>query len=101
MAGCTGLRRVLKLPPRASADEPHCRWSIKLTDARVDYATEPGEYVEKHGFPFIIAVRDHDKASIMAAFQRRIGNDRETEFAAACRQLERIAEFRLIDKFAS
>ena len=54
-------------------------------------------YVEKHGFPFIIAVRDHDKASIRANFERRIDNDTETEFAEACRQVERIAEFRLMD----
>jgi 2-oxo-4-hydroxy-4-carboxy--5-ureidoimidazoline (OHCU) decarboxylase len=53
--------------------------------------------VDKHGFPFIIAVRDHDKASIMAAFKRRIDNDRTTEFDEACRQVERIAEFRLMD----
>lgn len=39
----------LKLPPRASADEPHCRWRIQMTDKRVDYAAEPGEYVETHG----------------------------------------------------
>ena len=55
------------------------------------------EYVAKHGFPFIIAVRDHDKASIMAAFEQRIGNDTDTEFAQACKQVERIAEFRLMD----
>ncbi len=55
------------------------------------------EYVGKHGFPFIIAVRDHDKASIMAAFEQRIGNDTDTEFAQACKQVERIAEFRLMD----
>jgi len=54
-------------------------------------------YTEKHGFPFIIAVRDHDKPSIRAAFERRIGNDRDTEFAEACRQVERIAELRLKD----
>ncbi|CTQ55555.1 Uric acid degradation bifunctional protein [Roseibium album] len=54
-------------------------------------------YVEKHGFPFIIAVRDHDKASIMEAFHRRIDNDRETEFREACRQVERIARWRLMD----
>mgnify|MGYP000374460759 FL=1 len=54
-------------------------------------------YTGKHGFPFIIAVRDHDKSSIRAAFERRIGNDRDTEFAEACRQVERIAELRLKD----
>ena len=54
-------------------------------------------YVEKHGFPFIIAVRDHDKPGILAAFERRLANDSEAEFAEACKQVERIAELRLKD----
>jgi hypothetical protein len=39
----------LKLPPRGTPDEPHCRWKIKMTEARVDYAAEHGDYVERHG----------------------------------------------------
>ncbi len=54
-------------------------------------------YVKKHGFPFIIAVRDHNKASILSAFKTRINNDGDTEFLEACKQVERIAEFRLMD----
>jgi len=54
-------------------------------------------YVEKHGFPFIIAVRDHDKAGILNAFQRRVENDTATEFDEACRQVERIAFLRLAE----
>jgi len=57
-------------------------------------------YTTKFGFPFIIAVRDNTKASILAAFKSRIANDRDTEFATACAQVERIAELRLIEKFA-
>jgi OHCU decarboxylase len=69
-----------------------------LTDAeRARFSELNAAYVEKHGFPFIIAVRDHDKASILQAFVRRIENDRATEFDEACRQVERIAEFRLMD----
>ena len=69
-----------------------------LTDAeRAAFQDRNAAYVAKHGFPFIIAVRDHDKAGIMAAFERRIGNDRATEFAEACRQVERIAALRLAD----
>ena len=69
-----------------------------LTDAERETFTAMNDtYVAKHSFPFIIAVRDHDKASILAAFQRRIDNDRSTEFAEACRQVERIAQFRLMD----
>ncbi|MFT6912491.1 MAG: OHCU decarboxylase, partial [Paracoccaceae bacterium] len=52
-------------------------------------------YVAKFGFPFIIAVRDHSKASILQAFQQRLENQKEQEFSEACRQVERIAELRL------
>ena len=54
-------------------------------------------YVEKFGFPFIIAVRDNDKASILKAFETRIANSRDQEFATACKQVERIAWYRLND----
>ena len=67
-----------------------------LTDhERAQFASLNSAYTEKHGFPFIIAVRDHDKAGILAAFNRRIAHDSETEFAEACRQVERIARLRL------
>ena len=37
-------------------------------------------------------------AGILAAFERRLGQDRETEVAEACRQVEHIAELRLKEK---
>ncbi len=73
----------------------------ELTDAERDNFTRLNDaYTAKFGFPFIIAVRDNTKASIMAAFERRIAHDRATEFAEACAQVERIAELRLLEKFA-
>jgi len=67
-----------------------------LTDEERDSFTRLNTaYVEKFGFPFIIAVRDHDKAGILAAFRTRLDHDRETEFATACKQVERIAQLRL------
>ncbi|SIT04943.1 OHCU decarboxylase [Roseivivax lentus] len=73
-----------------------------LTDAERARFTELNDaYTATFGFPFIIAVRDNTKASIMAAFERRLQNDRATEFAEACRQVERIAALRLQDKLAS
>ncbi|MDX8351856.1 allantoinase PuuE [Cognatiyoonia sp. IB215182] len=69
-----------------------------LTDAeREEFTTQNAAYTAKFGFPFIIAVRDHDKASIKAAFAARLQNDRATEFAEACHQVERIAFHRLKD----
>jgi OHCU decarboxylase len=73
-----------------------------LTEAEHQALTQMNAvYTDKFGFPFIIAVRDHTKEDIIDAFQRRIDNDRETEFAEACRQVERIAELRLIEKFGT
>ena len=73
-----------------------------LTDAeRSGFTDLNTRYTQKFGFPFIIAVRDHDKASILRAFERRIEQERDVEFAEACRQVERIAEFRLRDLLPS
>jgi OHCU decarboxylase len=67
-----------------------------LTDAeREDFSRLNTAYVEKFGFPFIIAVRDNTKASILQAFHTRIANNRDEEFDTACRQVERIALLRL------
>ncbi|MFZ8941571.1 MAG: 2-oxo-4-hydroxy-4-carboxy-5-ureidoimidazoline decarboxylase, partial [Gemmobacter sp.] len=45
--------------------------------------------------------RDHTRASILAAFRARVGNDPAAEFAEACRQVERIAELRLMGMFGA
>ncbi|MFT4150960.1 MAG: allantoinase PuuE [Paracoccaceae bacterium] len=69
-----------------------------LTDAeRETFTRLNAEYVARHGFPFIIAVRDNTKDSILKAFHTRIANDSATEFTTACAQVERIAELRLKD----
>lgn len=52
-------------------------------------------YRTKFGFPFIVAVRDHTKASIFATFERRLAQDGETEFAEALTQVYRITRLRL------
>lgn len=52
-------------------------------------------YGEKFGFPFIVAVRGLDRAAIIEAFARRLGNTREAEMAEALRQVARIAGLRL------
>jgi urate oxidase len=67
-----------------------------LTDEERARFTDLNErYVKKFGFPFIIAVRENTKASILAAFETRVANDRDAEFATACKQVERIGYLRL------
>ncbi|OHV23678.1 2-oxo-4-hydroxy-4-carboxy-5-ureidoimidazoline decarboxylase [Rhizobium sp. RMa-01] len=52
-------------------------------------------YVEKYGFPFIIAVKGLGKEDILEAFETRIGNRRDEEFSTATAQVEKIALLRL------
>lgn len=89
-----------RLTAESTSEQASAGLNLLTEEERETFTALNTDYVAKHGFPFIIAVRDHDKASILAAFKRRINNDRATEFVEACRQVERIAEFRLQDLFA-
>jgi OHCU decarboxylase len=94
------LAAAKRLTPESTAEQASAGLDA-LTDAeRAEFTRLNAAYTEKFGFPFIIAVRDHHKASILAAFRRRIEQDRATEFAEACAQVERIAELRLIEVLA-
>jgi N-carbamoyl-L-amino-acid hydrolase len=61
-------------------------------------------YHAKFGFPFILAVRGPRgqglaKAEIIATFERRLDNHPDFELAECLRNIHRIAEIRLDDKF--
>jgi len=89
-----------KLTAESTSEQAGAGLDLLTDDERATFQKLNAQYVDRHGFPFIIAVKDNDKASILAAFYRRIDNDNATEFTEACRQVERIAELRLYDKFS-
>ena len=57
-----------------------------------------GAYNARFGFPFIVAVKGLSRADILAAFEARLANDPDTEFATAIAQIHRIAGFRVADQ---
>ena len=89
------LAAAKRLTADSSAEQASAGLDALTDDERVRFTKLNDAYTAKHGFPFIIAVRDHTKASILGAFERRIALDTETEFEEACRQVERIAQLRL------
>ncbi len=52
-------------------------------------------YRERFGFPFILAVRNHDKSSILESFEQRLTNSPEQEKNRALAEIAKIARFRL------
>jgi OHCU decarboxylase len=61
------------------------------------FDTYNGAYRERFGFPFVICARENKKASILAAFPRRLANTREQEIAVALAEIAKIAWLRLQD----
>lgn len=91
------LAAARRLTPESTAEQATAALDALTDTERATFEALNTAYTAKHGFPFIIAVRDHSKASILAAFETRLANPTDTEFATACAQVERIAELRLKD----
>ena len=93
------LAQARRLTTESTAEQASAGLDALSDPERATFEALNAEYVGKFGFPFIIAVKDNTKATILDAFRRRIGQDRAREFAEACRQVERIAWHRLQDQF--
>nr|WP_184009861.1 allantoinase PuuE [Rubricella aquisinus] len=92
------LAAAKRLTAESTAEQASAGLDALTDEERAGFTALNDRYTTTFGFPFIIAVRDNTKASIMDAFRRRVEQDRDTEFAEACRQVERIAELRLKEK---
>jgi OHCU decarboxylase len=89
------LAAARRLTPESTKEQASAGLDA-LTDAERElFSKLNSAYVSTFGFPFIISVKGKTKEEILAAFETRIGNDRATEFATACKQVERIALLRL------
>src|SRR5690606_29275442 len=91
------LAAARRLTPESTAEQASAGLDALTDEERAIFSDLNTRYVEKFGFPFIIAVKDNTKDSILAAFHKRIENSRAEEFATACKQVERIAYLRLKD----
>ncbi len=91
------LAAARRLTPESTQEQASVGLDALTDEERATFVALNAAYVARHGFPFIIAVRDNTKASILAAFHTRLANSSEAEFATACAQVERIARLRLTE----
>jgi 2-oxo-4-hydroxy-4-carboxy-5-ureidoimidazoline decarboxylase len=95
LAGKAAIDRTLT---DASAAEQASAGLDRLTaDEFARFHALNAAYRARFDFPFIICVRLTDKAGILAAMERRLGHDRDTEIAAALGQIGEIVRLRLED----
>lgn len=70
----------------------------QCSDAELaEFARLNAAYLEKFGFPFIIAVRGRDRYKILNLFRMRLKNDAVLEYKTALLQVCQIARFRIED----
>ncbi|MCV2878102.1 allantoinase PuuE [Sedimentimonas flavescens] len=92
------LAQAKRLTAESTSEQASAGLDALTDDERAAFTRLNDTYTARFGFPFIIAVRDHDKAGILRAFETRIANSPEQEFTTACAQVERIAYLRLKDQ---
>ena len=69
----------------------------RLSDEEYDCFTRLNDtYKATFGFPFIIAVLDHTKDSILTAFEDRLESDRASQIDEAIRNIGRIVSLRVL-----
>ncbi|MFN4059329.1 MAG: allantoinase PuuE [Paracoccus hibiscisoli] len=89
------LAQAKRLTADSTAEQASAGLDALTDGERAEFTRLNDAYVAKHGFPFIIAVRDHDKAGILSAMQTRLDNPTPHERATAEAQVIRIATLRL------
>jgi 2-oxo-4-hydroxy-4-carboxy-5-ureidoimidazoline decarboxylase len=57
-------------------------------------------YLEKFGFPFILAIKGYQRRQILEIFRARMQHSEEEEFQAALAQVMKIGLFRLQEIYA-
>ena len=93
LAGKAAIDRTLTAE---SAAEQASAGLDRLTPEEYDrFHALNAAYAERFGFPFIICVRLTNKAGILAAMEKRLANDRDTEIATALEQIGEIVRLRL------
>ncbi len=92
-----GLARAGRLTDASNAEQASAGLDGLTGAETARFERLNGAYRDRFGFPFIVAVRDHTKASILESCEQRLRNRWEEEVETALEQVFRIARIRLDD----
>lgn len=95
---CEKVGKMEKLT-QESQEEQSSAGLQTLTEEELErFTSNNTSYRAKFGFPFILAVRNASKYTVLSALQGRLPNAAEKEFAVALEQVHKIAWMRLLSK---
>jgi OHCU decarboxylase len=89
------LARAGRLTAESAKEQASAGLDLLSDAERARFTALNEAYKNKFGLPFVMAVKGRPKDEILAAFERRLANTPEREFAAALAEIETIALLRL------
>jgi OHCU decarboxylase len=95
LAGKLALSK--KLTAESTGEQASAGLDQLTSDELARFTALNNSYRARFGFPFILAVKGMSKADILAAFERRLKQEPDVEFASALAEINQIAALRLKD----
>lgn len=87
-----------ELTPESQEEQSRSGLQSLTTEELERFNRNNNAYKERFGFPFILAVRNATKYTVLAALEGRVSNPFEAEFNTALQQVHKIAWMRLLSK---
>jgi 2-oxo-4-hydroxy-4-carboxy-5-ureidoimidazoline decarboxylase len=95
---CEKVGSLEKLTKESQEEQSRSGLQTLSDDELTSFNVLNSKYRERFGFPFILAVRNATKYTVLAALKGRVGSTAEVEFATALQQVHKIAWMRLLAK---
>jgi 2-oxo-4-hydroxy-4-carboxy-5-ureidoimidazoline decarboxylase len=93
---CEKVGKLEELTPESQDEQGHSGLQSLTPDELEMFNKSNDTYKENCGFPFILAVRNATKYTVLAALEGRVKNPVEIEFTTALQQVHKIAWMRLL-----
>ena len=95
---CEKVGKLEALTQESQEEQSRSGLQSLTEEELVAFNTMNEAYRTKCGFPFILAVRNATKQTVLAGLEGRLKNSAETEFTVAMQQVHKIAWMRLLSK---
>jgi 2-oxo-4-hydroxy-4-carboxy-5-ureidoimidazoline decarboxylase len=89
------VAREGRLTASSQSEQAAAGLETLTADEIARFEADNAAYRARFGFPFMICAREHDRASILAALEHRVHNERSIEIATALGEIAKIARLRL------
>jgi 2-oxo-4-hydroxy-4-carboxy-5-ureidoimidazoline decarboxylase len=96
---CEKIEKLKTLTQSSQLEQSRAGLHTLTDEEQVQFTQFNQQYKAKFGFPFILAVRNVTKYTVLSAIEGRINLSWDAEFAGALNQVHKIAWMRLLSAF--